>query len=79
MDFSMTDIRIDWMSDTSDCDQAGCSGGYSEGAMVYFDGKLAIDLSPVATCLGGTDYDTVDVFARILKELGHNLVEANYD
>ncbi len=69
----MTDIRIEWMTDSSDCDQAGCSGGYSEGARVYFDGELVLDLSPVATCFGGISYDTEEVFGCILAKLGHNL------
>ena len=69
----MTDIRIEWLSDSFDCDQAGCSGGYSEGARVYFDEKLALDLTPVAACFGGISYDTEEVFGCILAKLGHNL------
>jgi len=75
----MTDIRIEWLTDSTDCDQAGCSGGYSEGAKVYFDDELAIDLSPVASCFGGVNYGFEEVFARILSELGHRLVEVTYD
>lgn len=75
----MTDIRIEWLTDSFDCDQAGCSGGYSEGAKVYFDDKLVLDLSPSADCFGGVDYDKDEVFARILSELGHVLVESVYD
>lgn len=75
----MTDIRIEWLTASTDCDHAGCSGGYSEGARVYFDGKLALDLEPVASCYGGTFYDQEQVFSLILAELGHNLVETSYD
>jgi hypothetical protein len=75
----MTNIRIAWLDDSNDCDQAGCSGGYAEGAKVYFDDKLAIDMSPKAACFGGVDYDKEDIFARILTELGHKLVEVTYD
>lgn len=76
---AVTDIRIEWLSDSTDCDEAGCSGGYSEGAKVYFDGKLALDLSPEASCFDGVHYDTDEVFSRILAALGHNLVESIYD
>lgn len=75
----MTEIRIEWMSEASDCDQAGCSGGWSDGAKVYFDGKLALDLSPSASCFGGDHYPEEDVFRRILKKLGHNIVESSDD
>jgi hypothetical protein len=75
----MTNIRIEWMTDSSDCDQAGCSGGYAEGAKVYFDDKLTLDMSPKADCFGGVDYDKEDIFSRILAELGHKLVEVTYD
>ena len=75
----MTNIRIEWLDDSTDCDQAGCSGGYAEGAKVYFDSKLAIDMSPKADCFGGVHYSQQDVLSRIFAELGHNLVEVTYD
>jgi hypothetical protein len=75
----MTDIRIEWLTDSSDCDQAGCSGGYSEGARVYFDGELALDLEPLASCFDGVSYSQEWVFGLILAKLGHNLTEASYD
>lgn len=75
----MTDIRIEWLTDTSDCDQAGCGGGYAGGALVYFDGELALDLSPVAHCYDSISYDSEEVFARILSKLGHNLTESIHD
>lgn len=75
----MTNIRIEWLYDSTDCDQAGCSGGYSEGAKVYFDDKLTLDLSPAASCFGGVNYNQEDVLSRILAKLGHNLVEVTYD
>lgn len=74
----MTDIRIEWLSASSDCDQAGCSGGYSEGARVWFDGELALDLPPEPSCYGSTFYDQEQVFGLILAKLGHNLVETSY-
>ena len=74
----MTDIRIEWLSASTDCDQAGCSGGYSEGARVWFDGQLALDLKPEADCYGGVSYTEEQVFGLILAKLGHNLVETSY-
>ena len=74
----MTNIRIEWLYDSTDCDQAGCSGGYAEGAKVYFDDKLTLDLSPEASCFGGVNYNHQDVLSLILDELGHKLVEVTY-
>jgi len=71
----MTDIRIEWLTDSFDCDQAGCSGDWAVGARVYFDGKLAVNLTPVASCFGGTNYETEEVFGCILAKLGHNVSE----
>lgn len=75
----MTDIRIEWLTDDSDCDQAGCSGGWAEGARVYFDGDLTLNLEPIAACFGSISYDREEVFAHILAKLGHNLMESIHD
>jgi hypothetical protein len=75
----MTDIRIEWLSASTDCDQAGCSGNYSEGARVYFDGVLTLDLPPEPSCYGSTFYDQEQVFGLILAKLGHSLVETSYE
>ena len=71
----MTDIRIEWLTDSNDCDQAGCSGGWEEGARVYFDGKLRLDLEPTAACFDGIGYSESEVLRRILAELGHTVEE----
>lgn len=73
----MTDIRIEWLTDSTDCDQGGCSGGWEEGALVYFDGELRLPLEPVASCTGGVGFSETDVLRRILAELGHTLEEIN--
>lgn len=74
----MTQVRIDWLVDTYDCGQDGCSEGYSEGAKVYFDGELAIDMTPQATCFGGDNYEPCEVYQAVLEKLGHTLV-TSYD
>ena len=73
----MSNIKIEWLSEYSDCDQAGCSGGYSEGARVTIDGKLVLDLTPSASCFGGDHYDTSEVYRRIFAHLGHTVEEDN--
>lgn len=68
----MSCIRIEWLSDANDCDQ--CGGGYAEGAQVFIDGELALDLQPVATCFGSDgNWDMADVYRLILEHLGHTL------
>lgn len=72
-------IKIEWLSDYSDCDQAGCSGGYSEGAIVKCDGTIILELIPVAACFGGESWDSDQVWAKILGKLvGHVSVEQWY-
>jgi hypothetical protein len=67
-------IRIEWLTDSSDCDQAGCSGGYAEGARI-FDGPCSIwfELLPSAGCFGGDTWSQEEVFAEILNRLGHSV------
>lgn len=67
-------VSIEWLHDYSDCDQAGCSGGYCEGARVKIDGEIALDLTPRADCFGGDNWDRDEVFGLILRHLGHELV-----
>lgn len=72
----MANIHIEWLSDETNCDQAGCSGGYSTGARVTKDGELLIELIPHASCFGSSDdWGTHDVFTRILNALGHEVTE----
>ena len=33
----MTDIRIEWLTASTDCDQPGCSGGYSDMGIFSID------------------------------------------
>jgi len=66
-------IEINWLSESSDCDQPGCSGGYSEGVIVKVDGKTIIELIPVATCFGGESWDRDQVWAMVLDKLIGNV------
>ncbi|ANW00705.1 hypothetical protein [Bradyrhizobium icense] len=66
-------IEIEWLHDSYDnCETCGTS--YAEGARVYVDGALAVDMSPVAHCLGGAHYSDSDVYSAILKHLGHEVL-----
>ena len=64
-------IKIETLSDSYDCETCGYSDAY--GAKVYFDGKLAIDMLPIAHCYGGSNYSDEEVFIAILQKLGHNV------
>lgn len=67
----MSAIKIEWLSDSYECETCGYS--YADGARVYIDGIIALDLKPVAHCFGGNNYDDRDVFTRILQHLGHTV------
>lgn len=43
-------LAIRWSEATSDCDQAGCSGGYARGARATLDGRLIFHEPPRPSC-----------------------------
>lgn len=65
-------IEINWISDVTDCETCGSS--YAEGAVVKFDGEVVIDMTPCAACYDGTSFDSSEVYAAILAQLGHEVV-----
>lgn len=68
----MTAIRIERLSDTHDCDTCGCT--WADGANVYFDGELVMEMKPAAHCFGGKSYEDHEIQKAILEKLGHTLV-----
>ena len=68
-------IKIEWLSDYSDCEQ--CGGNYADGAKVWLDGNEFLDLTPHASCFGGDHWDSHTVYEMIIKSLGYN-VETGY-
>ena len=67
----MSKIKIEWLSDWSECDTCGPS--YAEGARVYIDDALVIVLEAAAHCFDGSTYESEDVFKAILEHLGHTV------
>lgn len=68
-------IRIEWLSDECECDT--CGYNWADGAHVYFDDELVLNLKPVASCFDSEHYYPEDVYQRILGQLGHS-VEVAY-
>ncbi|WEM34310.1 hypothetical protein [Xanthomonas phage X1] len=66
-------IRIEWTSDSSDCETCGCN--FADGANVYIDEVLALEFIPIAHCYDGDDFTRDYVYAQILKHLGHEVIE----
>lgn len=65
-------IKIEWLTDSNECET--CGGGYAEGAKVWIDDALALDLTPHADCFGSDhDWSERDVLQRLLEHLGHTL------
>lgn len=68
----MSIIKIEWLTDTYDnCELCGTS--WAEGARVFVDDALVLDLAPVAHCQGGAHYDQADVYDRLLRHLGYTV------
>lgn len=68
----MSTIKIEWLNDTYDACET-CGSSWAEGARVYVDDALALDLAPSAHCFGGAHYDQGDVYERLLRHLGHTV------
>lgn len=68
----MATIRIERVTDHHDCETCGCS--LADGARVYFDGELGLELTPSGWCFDGVSYEDDEIYAEILKSLGSGLV-----
>jgi len=71
----MSEIRIEWRFDESDCETCGMS--WSDGADVYIDGELAFQKAPIAHCYAGESFSPEDILRAIIFHLGHTVVEKN--
>ena len=70
----MSDVKIEWLSDYSDCEQ--CGGNYADGARVWIDGEVVFELIPRASCFGSEhDWSERTVYELIFERLGHTLEE----
>lgn len=65
-------IEIEWLVDNYDCDHAGCSGGWAEGATVKLNGEVIIECIPQASCFGSEDnWSNEEIYAKIFDYLGY--------
>lgn len=70
----MSEILIEWLTDYHSCETCGSS--YAEGARVFVDGEVLLELEPVAHCFGGKNYSTSDVYAAIIERImGHTVID----
>ncbi|PJT22679.1 hypothetical protein CN884_11925 [Ochrobactrum sp. 30A/1000/2015] len=59
-------ISIEWLGDTHDCETCGPS--WAEGARVYIDGLLVLDLQPSAHCYDGVSQEAAQQWVEHLQE-----------
>ena len=65
-------IEIEWLTDNYDCDHAGCSGGWAEGAIVKLNGEVIIECIPQASCFGSVhNWSNEEIYAKIFDYLGY--------
>jgi hypothetical protein len=69
----VSDIVIEWLEDSVDCQTCGSS--LAAGARVTIDGVVAVELLPVAHCYNGRTYDSDDVYAAVLRHMGHTVTD----
>jgi len=69
----MSVLKIEWLSDTTDCETCGVS--YADGAIVSLDDNIILELEPAASCTGPVSWTEIEVFQEILKYLGYTMEE----
>lgn len=75
----MRQLKIVRLDDSYDCDQAGCSGGWAQGARIEIDGVVVKELTPKAHCLGGDSFEDDAIMQAVIEALGITDVEVEYD
>lgn len=73
----LTIILIKRTTDTYRCED--CGSAIADGAKVYFDGELRLNLEPIAHCYDDVSYDDEDIARHILGELGMSVVYSSED
>lgn len=69
----MKTIKIEWLSDSHDCETCGTS--WANGANVWIDGVLSLELHPYAACFCGSDFPSDEVYKAIIQKLGYKVEE----
>ena len=69
----MSNIKIEHLSDTSDCETCGMS--WAEGAIVYLNEEVLLEMIPHASCFGGDHWSESDIYKNILLKLGYQIDE----
>ena len=71
MGTEMSNISVEYLFDTYDCDT--CGNSYAEGFKVSKDGKEWFELTPHAHCYDGDNFTKQDLLKEILERLGHTI------
>lgn len=70
----MSEIRIEWLTDSHWCETCGPS--FAEGARVFIDDEVLLEMKPVAHCFAEDDFSTSDVYAAIIERItGHTVID----
>lgn len=67
----MASIRIEWLTDTCDCEDCGMS--WAQGARVFLDEAEILHLEAAAACYDGESHDPEEVLTVLLRRLGHSV------
>jgi hypothetical protein len=65
-------LEIEWTGDYYDCET--CGGNGAEGAIVTDgQGKIILELEPIAHCYDPKDYSREEVLLKLLEVLGYKV------
>jgi hypothetical protein len=66
-------LYIELLSASCECETCGTS--WAEGAKVFLNGELILDLEPYAHCYEPTSHSPEEVYKKILEHLGYTIIE----
>lgn len=64
----MPTLNFEWLSSSRDCEVCGTS--YADGAKVYLNNSLLLNLEPIADCCYPRNYPQDVVYEETLRALG---------
>jgi len=69
----MAKVKIECLSDFSDCETCGSS--YSQGGRIWINGDLVWEVIPVADCFSSDHYGLEEILIIALEKLGFEFEE----
>ena len=67
----MSKIVVTELQDSHECETCGTS--YATGYSITVDGRVMVDLQPVAACYDANHYTLADALMELVEQYGHTV------